>query len=99
MCLRGGQEHWNLRLTQFIRESDHWKYVESGSKNFRGGVADLRRENKVVRQYVCDDLGKRCHVHILDLYMERLPKEAKGKDAFYFTPLRSFLEPDSTYFQ
>ena len=90
MCLRGGQEHRDLRLTQFTRERDHWKYVESGSKNFHGGVTDLRRENKVVHQYACNDLGKRCDVHILDLYMERLPKEAKDKDAFYFTPLKSF---------
>ena len=33
-------------------ENDHWKCTEYGSKNFRGGLADLRRENKVVRQFV-----------------------------------------------
>ena len=44
----GGQEHRNLKLSQFVREKDHWKYIETGLKNFRGGVADLRRENKSV---------------------------------------------------
>ena len=33
-----GQEHRNLKLLQFVREKDHWKYIETGSKNFRGGV-------------------------------------------------------------
>ena len=90
LCLRGGQEHRDLRMLQFVREVDHWKYIEAGSKNFRGGIADLRRENKVVRQYPCSALGKRCHVYLLDLYMERLPPEAKEKNAFYFTPLQIY---------
>ena len=51
-CLRGGKEHRELKLSQFQREIDHWKYTEYGSKNFRGALADLRRENKVVRQFV-----------------------------------------------
>ena len=59
--------------------------MESGSKNFRGGVADLRRENEVVRQYACNDLRKRCHVHILDLYTERLPKEAKDRCFLFYS--------------
>jgi len=37
-----------LKLSQFTRNKDHWNYVEKGLKAFRGGAADLRRENKVV---------------------------------------------------
>ena len=51
-CLRGGKEHRELKLSQFQREHDHWKYTEYGSKNFRGGLADLRQENEVIRQFV-----------------------------------------------
>ena len=50
--LRGGKENRELKLSQFQRENDHWKYTECESKNFRGGLADLRRENEVVRQFV-----------------------------------------------
>ena len=63
-CLRGVRNTRNLKLSQFVCEKDHWKYIETGSKNFRGGVADLRRENKVVRQYPCSQLGNRCHFYL-----------------------------------
>ena len=86
-CLRGGKEHRDLKFSQLQRENDHWKYTEHGSKNFRGGLADLRRENKVVRQFVCPTAGDRCHVRLLDLYVSKLPNGAKEKDAFYFTAL------------
>jgi len=69
------------------RGDDHWKYVENGSKNFRGGIADLRRENKVVYQYSGTSRST-CHVRLLDMYIEKLPCEAKRKDCFYFTPLK-----------
>ena len=59
-------------------------------KNFclRGGVGDLCRENKVIRQYPCPDAGRACHVYLLDLYFSKLSEGAKEKGAFYFTPLR-----------
>ena len=59
-CLRGGKEHMELKLSQFQRENNHWKYTEYGSKNFRGGLADLRHENKVVRQFACPTAGDHC---------------------------------------
>ena len=80
--IRGGKEHRQLSLSQFSREDDHWKFTE-----MHGDVAQLRR---VIRRYPCASLGKRCHVYLLDLYMERLPQDAKGRDAFYFSPLQFF---------
>ena len=59
--LRGGKEHRDLKHSQLTREEDHWKYVENGSKCFRGGIADLHRENKIVRQYPLPN-KERCHV-------------------------------------
>ena len=85
-CLRGGKEHRELKLSQFQRDNNHWKYTEYGSKNFCGGLADLRRENKVVRQFACPTAGDHFHVRLLDFYVSKLPKGAEKKDAFYFTP-------------
>ena len=84
-CLRGGREHRGVQLSQFKREKDHWTYTEYGSKNFRGGFGDLNHD---VRQFPCQQEGDRCHVKLLDLYVSKLPKDAKKKGPFYFTPLR-----------
>ena len=83
--LRGGKEHRELKRSQLIREGDHWKYIEHGSKSFRGGMGDLHRENKVVRQYpiACKE---RCHVRLLDLYVSKLPEGTN--DVFYCTAPR-----------
>lgn len=82
-CLKGGQKHRQLKLSQFQREKDHWKYTEHKSRG--GSVGDVR----VVRQFPCPSAGNRCHVHLLDLYFSKLPREAKEKDAaFYFTELK-----------
>ena len=84
----GGKEHWELKLSQYTRNKDDWKYVENGSKAFRGGVVDLCRENKVVRQYPCPAVGRACHVYLPDLYFSKLSGDAKEKDAFYFSAVR-----------
>lgn len=68
-------------------EEDCWKYSENGSRNFQGGVGDLRRENKIVRQYPCSEQGTCTYNATVDLYMSRLLKEAHEKDVFYLTPL------------
>ena len=63
--------------------------MENGSKRFRGGIANLHRENKVVYQY-SGACPATCHVRLLDIYIDKLPAEAK-KDYFYFTPLQKLL--------
>ena len=86
--LHGGKEHRDLKCSQLTREDDHWKYVENGSKCFHGGVADLHRENKVVRQYPLPPADKeRCHIRLLDFYMSKLPKDTNNN--FYCQPLKS----------
>ena len=99
LCLRGGKEHRDLKLSQFVKCSDHYKYVENGSKTFRGGVSDLRRENKIVRQYRCPHAGVACHVYLLDTSIAKLPASAKSKDNFYFTPLTKIpADPKQPWF-
>lgn len=83
--LRGGKEHRELKWSQLVREKDCWKYVEHGSKCFRGGVGDLNRENKVVYQYPVS-CTERCHVRLLDIYFSKLPRDTKN--VFYCKPLK-----------
>ena len=97
-CLRGGQEHRDLKLSQFVRV-DHWRYVENGSKNDNGGLKHLRHENKVVRQYACPELGERCHVSLLDTYFARIPPTAFERDNFYLRPLAATpADPSKPWF-
>ena len=55
--------------------SSVYVYTENGSKNHSG-----RNElpNKPI--FACRDAGDRCHVHLLDLYISRMPKKAKDLD-------------------
>ena len=92
-CLRGGVEHRNLKISQLRKEKsvtcgkevNKYVYTEYVSKNNQGGFASLNLSNKVVHQYEID--SEKCHVKILDLYLQKLPPEAKEKDIFYLKPL------------
>ena len=96
LCLRGGEEHRCLKLSQFTRgckinengeEDIQYVYTEHGSKNITGGSAHLKVANKVVPIYSSPDLGNRCHVRMLDLYCSHLPSNCNRESAFYFRPL------------
>ena len=101
-CLRGGTEHRDLKLSQFTRCSDpdnHYIYTENSSKNRQGGFAQLRIENKVVPIFANSSIGDRCHVHILDTYISKLPEEVKEKDFFYARPLHAIpTDPKKPWF-
>ena len=92
-CLRGGVEHRKLKISQLKRdksvisgkEVNEYVYTEYGSKNNQGGFSSLNLSNKIVHQYEVD--SERCHVKILDLYLQKLPSDAKEKDVFYLRPL------------
>lgn len=96
LCLRGGQEQRNLRISQFARETVAvdgkrvvcYTYTEFGSKNRQGGFGMLNKQNKVVKQYENAN-PDRCHVRILDKYLSLLPEGGKANDIFYLTPLPS----------
>jgi hypothetical protein len=42
--------------------------------------------------------GNRCHVHVLDLYLHKLPPEAFEKNVFYLQPVVSFTDPAKPWF-
>ena len=93
LCLRGWQEHCELKLIQLKREVVSlqgsmkvcYTYTEHGSNNRSGGLKQLKMENKTVRQYESENTD-RCHVLLLDKYIRKLPAEAKQKDLFYMKP-------------
>ena len=100
--LRGGDEHWNLSLSQitFANEPDpadptkvikFVEYTENGSKNWPGGSKQLNLYNKTVH-YEQPLLGDWCHVHLLQLYVSKLPSSAIEKNYFYCKPLAKFRE-------
>ena len=69
ICLRGGQEHRGLQLSQLKRYEDRYVYYENTSKNRNGTFKQLRVKSKVVPLFPCPEAGERCPVHILDKYI------------------------------
>ena len=93
-ALCGGQEHRQLKRSQLTFEMlpdsdcpgemrECAVYVEHGSKNRAGTVDQKYVKNKVVRQYANPELGERCHVNLLKIYLSKLPP---GSDNFYYKP-------------
>ena len=88
--LRGGQEHRDLKCSQFSRvpasgysAQTFYQYVENGSKNYQGRFCETGQSNKIVRAYAQPNSESRCPVRILDLYLSKL---APGSTAFYMQP-------------
>lgn len=90
-CLRGGQEHRDLKISQFIRlkDPDRFVYHENTSKNKTGTYKHIHVKPKIVPIFAIPEAGERCPINILDKYIEKLPKEAFLKDLFYLRPLAS----------
>ena len=87
-CLRGREEHRNLKFSQFERKEDPDRYIytEYTSKNRCGSLGQLRVINKSVPVVANCDAGDRCLVKILDVYLSKLPVSSKERDLFYMQP-------------
>ena len=74
-----------LQLSQLKRFTDTLRYVytENSSKNRSGGLVQMRVKNKVVPIVAVPEAGSRCHVYVVDLYMQKIPLEAFTRDNFY----------------
>ena len=83
-CLSGSKEQQELKFTQLKKESKIvdgkeskcYVYSEHGSKNRQGGFNALNLSNKIVCQYECMSESVRCHVKILDKYLQVVPAAA-----------------------
>ena len=73
--LRGGEEHYNLKISQMQRFENppRYEYTELVLKNCAGGLASYRVRNKVVPVFQDESIGNHCHVYILDLYLSKIP--------------------------
>ena len=89
-ALRGIGEQYRLKVSQLVRKynPDRYVYTENGSENRSGGIGDFNVPNKVVPVYSNPAAGVRCQVFLLDMYIRKLPVEAKRDlDIFYMRPL------------
>ena len=48
-CLRGGEEHRNLKVSQFRRTEKGYTYTETSSKNCQGGMSQLKLKKNALR--------------------------------------------------
>ena len=60
---------------------------------------EMHIPNKIVPIYSTPEAGERCHVHILDMYLSKLPEDAISKDVFYLRPLSGVPTSPSPWFQ
>ena len=109
LCLRGGREHYTLKLSQFQFGSDEFNgevkeyvvYTENGSKNRSGSYRD-KTPNKVVQHYAEPILKERCYVAVLKKYFSVLPKEVLDDPQSLFYQQRKEetpVSPGSAWFK
>ena len=91
-ALRGGIEHWSLKLSQVkrMKNPDHYMYYENNiiSKNRNGSFKQIQIKRKVVPIFACPEAGERCPIYIVDKYISKLPPLAVATDLFYVRPLQ-----------
>lgn len=98
-CLRGGQEHRQLKLSQLERlhDPDRYVYYEHASKNKQRGTRQLRLDHKRVSIVANKAAKERCPVFILDTYIGMLPEEAKKNDLFYCRAIQNVAKDGPWY--
>ena len=94
--LVGGEKHRQLKLSQLKRVAHPPRYV------YTRYVSENQATDFMSSETVCIDAvvekGNRCHVHVLDLYLQKLPPEAFKNDVFYLHPVTSFTDPAKLWF-
>jgi hypothetical protein len=89
-----GEEHKFLQISQvqYFQDPERYEYVEGGSKNHCGGLQEITScsRNKVVPILANPQAGSRCHVHVLNLYLSKIPPQASQHDFFYLHPVKEF---------
>ena len=96
--LVGGDKHRQLKISQLKRltHPPRYMYTRCIPENlpFSG--------KKTKSQTICIDAvaenGIRCHVNILDLYLQKLSPEALENDVFYVQPEGYFVDPTKSWF-
>ena len=92
-CLRGGEEHRSLKLSQLKKTPHGYVYTENASKNRQGRLGQVRLKIRAN-----EDAGERCHCRLLDMYISKLPSEAKSRDLLYARPLEKATKDDPIWY-
>ena len=95
---RGGEEHRSLKLSHFTKTQNGYVYTENASKNRQGGISQVRLENKQVEIRENSNAGECCHCRLLDLYISKMPEDAKSKDLFYLRPLEKVKNDEGIWY-
>jgi hypothetical protein len=95
--LRGGAEMRSLKISQIRRHysPDRYIYTELVSKTSNGTYKKLHIANKTVPLFACPEAGDHCPVHVIDLYISKLPQVAIENDTFFVKPLENTPEDDT----
>ena len=81
-----------MKVSQFTFGSDeggeYVLYTENGSKNRSGTYKDNAGQNKVVKHYSNEALGKKCYIFVLWFYLKKLPPKIvkDSSSTFYWKP-------------
>ena len=98
--LVGGDKHRQLKISQLKRVSHPPRYVYTRCVPENQHVPFTGKKTRP--QSICIDAvaekGTRCHVHVLDLYLQKLPPEALENDVFYVQPEAFFIDPTKSWF-
>ena len=105
----GGERHRQLKLSQLKRVANPPRYVYTASASdsnhsapeHKGLTRMWSKKKKPSPAIIVDavaEKGNRCHVHVLDLYLQKLPPEAFDNDVFYLQPLGAFKDPTKPWF-
>ena len=95
----GANAHRTLKLSQIKRQLSPQRYVYTPSATDLGTEQSgvmlmMKKKNKdtiVVNSSV--EKGNRCHVRVLDVYLQKIPPEAFERDVFYLQPIKHFDYP------
>ena len=81
----------SLGISQIKRfqDPDRYIYTENVPKTNSGTFKKLHVSTKVVTVFACPEVGERCAVYLLDLYLSKLPNKAFEQDVFYLSPLEN----------
>ena len=93
----GGEKHRQLKLSQLKRVAHPPRYEYTRCVPENQAIGDL-----ISSHTLCIDAkaekGNRCHVYVLDLYLQKLPIQAFKSDVFYLQPVASFTDPSKPWF-
>ena len=97
-CLRGGQEHRDLILSQLERahNPDRYIYHENASKNKQGGLRQMRVEHKVVTIIANPSVKEKCPVFCLTFILVDCHRKLKTRTYFIVVHSRTLrkLQPN-----